>query len=149
MRVRCAHGYFFFHEDETGELARFASRYELSIVPKDWYYTFETLADAPNYSLKNLSYLGTPASERFSGQPWEVMRKNRLVYDFSDDTVKPIASVTTPLVISESRDYLFAGGLLLPGSVNSRGQRVTDFTGTFASDGLKFRYTEVLYDQNS
>ncbi len=151
MRVRCLHGYFFFEEDTVGEIARFCGIYDLTLVPKDWYYTFEDLEEAPDYSIKATAYISPLAlcTETFAGTPWDVMRKNKLVYDFTAGKVKKIETVTTILRLEEAQNYFYADGLLLPGSINKNGQRVTDFTGQFRADALKFKYTEVFYDQNT
>lgn len=145
MKVRCSHGYFFFEEESAGELARFTSRYGFEIVSVDNYWTFEELAEAPRFSLKNLAYLGSPAIETFEGNPWDVMRKNKLVFDFTDFTVKPISTVVLPLKLDAAQYYSFSDGLILPGSVAKDGTRVTDFTAQFNADALKVRYTEVIY----
>ncbi len=150
MRVRCLHGYFMFEESRAGDLSRFQSLYGFSFAPKDTYYTFEHLFEAEDYSIKGVPYMDTLdiAIDTYQGKPWDVMRANKLVYDFSTDSIKPIASVVTFAKLYTANNYFFSEGLLLPGSINSAGQRVTDYTAYFVHDALKFRYTEVLYDQN-
>ncbi len=150
MKVRCVHGYFFFEEPRAGDISAFCSTYGFDLVPVDWYYTFEKLAEAPDFSFKNLKYIDDTAiaTETFAGKPWDVMRKNRLIYDFTDDTVKLIDTVIVSLAIDNAASYFYSTGLILPGSMDSLGQRVTDFSGHFPSDAVKFRYTEIGYDEN-
>lgn len=150
MKVRCRHGYFFFEEPFAGAISKFCSTFGFTLVPVDWYYTFEKLALAPDYSFKNLKYIDSTAiaTETFAGNPWDVMRKNRLIYDFSDDTVKKLDQVSVVLNVNDAATYFYSDGLILPGSMNPLGQRVTDFSGYFPSDGTRFRYTEIGYDEN-
>lgn len=148
MKVRCSHGFFFFEEESVGEISRFCSNFGFEIVSKDFYYTFAGLLLALDYSFENQSYLGVTALYTFEGTPWEVMRRNRLIFDFTTGTVKSIDTITTPLRLSAAANYFYADGLIMPGSLDPRGRRVTDFTGEFQDDGMKFRYTEVQYDQN-
>lgn len=147
MIVRCSHGYFFFQEASAGDISKFCSTYGFEIVPKDDYYTFLKLQDAPDYSFTGKLYIDPTAIalETFEGKPWEVMRENKLIYDFTDGFVKPIDSVLVRLNVFDSANYSFSDGLILPGSINSKGQRVTDFTAHFPPDATKFRYTEILY----
>lgn len=150
MKVRCRHGYFFFNETRVGELSDFISMYGLGIEPIDQYYTFSQLLLAPDYSFANLKYIDDAAIAEwtFEGTPWDVMRKNKLVYDFNTGKVRPILSITARLSVNDSGDYFYSDGLILPGSINKSGQRVTDYSGFFPADGSKFRYTEIQYDQN-
>jgi len=148
MRIRCSHGYFFFWEEEVGEISRFASNYGLKIVPKDDYYTFESLVDAPTYSLENQDYLGATAIVTYEGNPWDVMRQNKLIYDFANDQVVPIDTIPVSAEASRAPFYFYTGGLLLPGSKRSDGVRVTDYSAHYVFSSNKFRYTEVIYDEN-
>jgi hypothetical protein len=131
----------------VGELSYFASRYKLEIEPENDFYTFARLVNAPRYSIQTKPYIDPAAiaSKTFEGNPWDVMRENNLVYDFTLDMVRPIVSITKKLQIQGALNYFFSDGLLLPGSINSLGQRVLSYSGYFASDGLQFRYSEVEY----
>lgn len=146
MKIRCVHGYFMIREDFAGELARFARLYDLEFVPKDDYYTFKDLEEAPDYSLEGQPYLGSPAPKTFAGRPWEVMRENGLVYDFTTGLVDQIDTVSERADLSETEFYYTSDGLLLPGSLAADGTRVTDFTAEYVWQSSNFRYTEVIYD---
>lgn len=145
MKVRCDHGYFFFEEERAGELSRFASVYGFELVAKDTYYTFAALMEAPDFSLTAVPYLGVPALKVYAGKPWEVMRENGLVYNFTLGRVVPIQSVTSRAVVQNAGLYRIADGLLLPGSIGDGGLRVTEYTAHLVWDSSKFRYTEVNY----
>lgn len=142
MRFKCVHGYFFIDEFKSGDISKFASKFELEIVPKDWYYTFAFLEDAPNYSIAGGEYLGAAATVTFSGEPWDVMRENGLVYDFSAGLLKPLATVVQKADINTGANYYLSDGLIMPGSLTDGGLRVKDYTAWHLS-GDRFKYTNI------
>ncbi len=145
MTIKCLHGYFMFDETKIGQISDYLSFYGLPLVKKDTYYTFETLKDAPRYSIKGGFYLGAICTKTFEGEPWEVMRENGLVYNFILDKVVPIASVTQRPNINQAANYFFSDGLLLPGSVRNDGKRVKDYTAGYSFASIKYKYSEVVY----
>lgn len=146
MKIKCIHGYFIFEETEVGQIARFNSIFGLGVVPNDDHYTFPFLVDAPEHSFDGSTYLGAAATETFAGKPWEVMRTNELIYDFNSGSVKQISSVSTKANLVETGFYFTSSGLLMPGSFRDDGKRVTDYTAWFIFSSMKFRYTEVVYE---
>lgn len=149
MRFRCQHGYFFFEEERPGEMSTFVSTTGFDLVAFENYYTFTGLVDAPDFSLKGGAYLDAIATKTFEGKPWEVMRQNGLVYDFTKELVVPIATVVSQLVLNEGPEYFFSDFFLIPGSRNASGQKVTSYSGIARADTTKFRYTEVGYDETA
>lgn len=149
MKVRCVHGYFFFEEQDYGEMSVFLSTTGFSLVPKDGYFTFPKLAIAPDFSLKGLAYVDTAAPKTFEGKPWDVMKENGLVYDFVLGMVRPITAVTSLLSISAAQQYFYSDWLISPGARANAGRQVTGYTGIFRADTTKFRYTEVSYDEDA
>jgi hypothetical protein len=147
MRVNCIHGYFKFFEEAAGEIARFSETFEMAMVQVEDYFTFETLADAPDYSLVGHPYLNAVGIENFSGPPWEVMRANRLVYDFRYDLVVPIMTIIEAANIQSANNYFYSSSLILPGAIKTL-QRVTDYSGFLPADLIRVRYTMVEYDKN-
>jgi hypothetical protein len=145
MKVDCIHGYFIFNEDKAGELSRFLSLYEFDLLKKDDFWTFETLIDAPKYSIEGGTFLGAPCSKTFEGQPWDVMRENGLVYDFINDAVVPISTIIIRPNLFAAANYFFSSGLIMPGSVKDDGKRVTDYAARYLFDTVKFKYSEVIY----
>jgi hypothetical protein len=146
VRVDCLHGYFIFNEDKVGELSRFLSIYDFEIERKDDYFTFSSLIDAPKYSIEGANYLGAPCIKTFEGHPWEIMRANKLVYDFAKDLVVPIATITTRPSIFQAANYFFSSGLIMPGSVKDDGTRVTEYASRYLFDSVKFKYSDVIYE---
>jgi hypothetical protein len=90
--------------------------------------------------------MGTPTLEAFEGPPWEVMRANGLVYNFSLGLVVPIASIVVRRSISAA-GFVRSGDRydLMPGSVTEDGSRVTDYA-AFFDPSRRFKYSEVAYD---
>lgn len=144
MKVRCVHGYFFFEESSTGQLSDFMNRFGLSIVPNGDHFTFEFLKDAPTYSIKGNTYLGALATKTFEGTPWDIMRENKLVYNFQTGMVVSLLSVTTITPLYNSGRYYFSNGLILPGSLTDEGLRVTDYSARYSE--LRFKYSEVTVE---
>lgn len=146
MRIKCLHGYFIFTETKVGQVSNFMARYDLDLVPKDDYFTFSALEDAPSYSLIGLPYLGVPAIANYEGRPWEVMRANGFVYSFALGLVVPIESVSQLVGVRAAGNRFVSPGLILPGSVTDDGSRVTDYAAWFSRDTLRFNYSEVEFE---
>lgn len=145
MKVKCIHGYFIFDEILVGEISDFSSRYGLTIVPSYDHFTFEFLEDAPKYSIEGGEYLGATAIATFEGEPWEVMRANGLVYDFTSGAVVPISTITQRASVNAAGRYYISNGLIIPGSLTDEGERVTDYSAHYSNAQLNFRYSEVTY----
>jgi len=142
MKIRCLHGYFIFEETEPGEVSEFMSLFEIDLVAKDDYFTFETLAEAKDYSLAGAPYLGLPATKTYEGKPWEIMRENGLVYRFDTDLVVPIETVVDVVDLKQASFYYLVSGLIIPGSF-SNAVRIKNYTGFYLFDEGKFKYTEI------
>lgn len=143
MKIECLHGYFRFEEDEAGQLAQFSSLFGFDLVRSGDHFTFEDLDEAPDYSIAGGTFLGVPTLSTFEGRPWEVMRENRLVYDFGLGLVVPIDSVITPVKIATAGNFFVSSGMILPGSLTEDGDRVTDYSARFIRDRMNFKYSEV------
>ncbi len=146
MRIKCQHGYFKFFEDAPGEISRFASIYGFELEPKDDYYTFSFLLDAPEYSFIGKPYLGLPAIKKFAGHPWEVMRENNFIYDFTLDMMRLIQTVILKSDLKEAGNYFVSSGLLMPGSFRDDGKRVKEYTAWMIWSTSKFKYSEVVFE---
>lgn len=145
MRLRCIHGYFIFQETRVGQISDFMSWSGFSLVSKGTYYTFKTLAEAPDYSLALKSVLGWPATKAFEGEPWEVFEENGLVYDFTKDLIVPILSILQITPLKEAGNRYIAPGLILPGSITSDRKRIKGFDAWFSRDRLTWLYSEVEF----
>lgn len=146
MLVECIHGYFKFSETSVGQISRFMSLFGLEVERKEDHFTFSDLVDAPNYSIAGGTFLGIPTIKTFEGPPWEVMRANRLVYDFNIGLVRPIDTVTQILKLESSSNYFLTTGMILPGSITDDGGRVTDYAAFYSSDRATFKYSEITYE---
>lgn len=145
MRVRCLHGYFIFDEMRQGQISDFMNLTGLSLVPKDNYYTFEGLEDAPEYSLLGKTYLNLPAVALYEGKPWEVFEANEFVFDFTTGLLVPITSIARIIEIKQAGNMFVSNGLILPGSLTTEGKRVKDYAAWFSRDRLTWHYSEVTY----
>lgn len=142
MKITCLHGYFIFEELEPGQVSEFMSAFKVELVRKDNYYTFKKLAEAKDYSLLGLPYLGVPATKTYEGQPWEVMKENGLVYHFNSDLVLPIETIFDVADIKEANSYFLSQGLIVPGSFTNA-VRIKNYSGFYLFDQFKFKYTEI------
>lgn len=144
MRIKCIHGYFIFEESYTGEASQFATRFNGPPIARvGEHFTFKPLSNASRYSIKGQDYLGAIATETFAGTPWEIMRANKLVFNFATGLVVPIATVTQVLEVSDAGAYYTSPGLILPGALLQNGSRVTDYVGWYVMDKAAFRYTQL------
>lgn len=145
MNLKCIHGYFIITETRIGQVSDFMARFGFSLVRKHDYYTFETIADAPEYSIQLKPYLNLPATKTFEGKPWEVFEENGFVYNFSLDILQPIISVTQLTTVNQAGSKFLSPGLILPGSVTADGKRVKDYSAWYSRDNMTFKYSEVEY----
>lgn len=145
MRIRCLHGYFKIDEMDQGQISNFMSRFGFSIVPKDDFFTFSAIQDAPDYTIKGQTILGVTAIKTFEGTPQDVFRQNTIVYDFNDGTVKLLSTVTQQIEIVKAGGMYLSNGLILPGSLTKDGLRVTDYTCYTNKSSSRWHYTEVKF----
>lgn len=144
MQIKCVHGYFFFREDGPGEVSQFMSLFAgLEIVQVGDYFTFADLEDAPSHSIEGGEYLTAVATETCEGSPWDVMRENKLVYNFLTGLVVPIATITQRVELSPAGYTLLSPGLILPGSIMDDGSRVTDYAAWYLFGSGRFKYSGV------
>lgn len=141
MRIECLHGYYKFSETRPGQLSEFASLYDLDLDRNGDHFTFADLVDAPTHALAGGLYLGAPCLFTIEGPPWEVMRKNKLVYDFTKGQVVPILTILNVCDFVQAGFTYVSNGMILAGSVTEDGSRVTDYAAFF--DQGKFKYSEV------
>ena len=143
MRVKCLHGFYIFTETTAGQISDFINKTGLEIEPKDDYYTFSALKDAPNFSLKGGKLLGFNAPHTFSGNPWEVFKANGVVYDIETGLLKLKTAITTQSKVSPAGNYWFSNGLLQAGCTTQFNKRVIDFDAWYSRARGTWIYTEV------
>ncbi len=134
-----------FEESFVGEASDFISLFGLTLKGEKNYFTFTKLLDAPTYSLAGSTYLGAPAISTFEGNPWDVMRENKLVYNFNTGLVVSRLTITEILSLDISDNYFITPGLILPGSLTADGSRVKDYSAWFLRDSFRWKYSEVTY----
>lgn len=145
MKVKCLHGYFIFEETRVGQVSDFMSMTGLSLVPKNKAYTFEFLADAPDYSLNGKSFLGIEAIKTFAGNPWEVFEQNQVIYNFNTGLMAKIDSINQLVKIYPGSSYYVSEGMILPGSRTAEGLRVKDYSAWYSRDTQRWVYSEVSF----
>lgn len=145
MIVTCLHGYFIFTEDLMGEVAFFNSFYSQNLVAKNNYYTFSKLALAPIYSVAPLPYLDVPTTKTYCGEPWEVMRENGIVYNFTLGIAQPKSAITATTPITRTKYGYRTNGIIQPGSFSPDLKKITGFQGRIDFDTQSFDYTEIFY----
>ena len=144
MQINCVGGYFIFRQSRAGEISDFASLFEgLSFDSVNDYFTFTALRDAPKFAIAGDTYLGAPCTVTCEGEPWDVMRMNDLVFDFNQNKVVPLESITRLASITQAANYFLSPGLIIPGSVTDDGSRVRDYAAHYFFDSNKFKYSEL------
>lgn len=94
MKLICNNGFYKFYPDFVGEIKLFENKNGIKLYRRRDYWTFEALAEFPNYSLKGqLVYGLNPALVNYAGLPEEVMAKNKLTFNVSLATITPRAMV--------------------------------------------------------
>ena len=119
--------------------------YGPTLVRVDDYFTFEFLSEAKDYSILGNPYLGATATETFEGRPWEVMEANGLVYDFTQNALVQISTIMQRVALNETRKYFVPSGLILAGSIDEDGNKISGYSGFFLAGSKKFKYSEVTF----
>ena len=145
MIIKNLNGYYIFEETTKGQVADFMKLFGVELVRREGYFTFPKLAQIPKYSLKGKAIGESLAIKTFAGEPWEVFEANGLVYDFANDVIVPIDTITYTAQITDVGDYLLASGLLVSGTFNQFGVKVKSFMGWHARNRTDWLYSEVDY----
>lgn len=148
MRVLCRHGHFAFYPRRAGEVARFVNYFGQELVRENDYFTFPFLKGAPRHSLIGQPFLGLPATVTYEGRaPWDVMRKNNVVYNFQLNLVVPKLSIVLPIDPPQTGYFFLAqSSLIQPGSRNALGQQILSYDGEYLQDTFQFRVSEFGYE---
>lgn len=143
MKIECVHGYFKFFETKAGQISQFMAMSGFELARNGDHFTFADLVDAPSHSIAGGRFLGCPTLKTFAGEPWEVMRENRLVYNFVLGLVVPIDVIVQLVKVQNAGSYLISTGMIQPGSIMDDGSRVKDYSAQFIQELAHFRYSEV------
>ena len=147
MRVLCRHGHFAFFPRREYEIFIFNDLLEVELVRSQDFYTFPILKDLPDYSLVGQLYGNFPSITRYEGNPWEIMRENRLVYSLETGLLVPRETIFVSINPVITGEFFLADTLLIqPGSSNYIGQRILSYDAEFLQDKLQLRVIEYSYE---
>ena len=145
MRLKCEHGFYSFYETAVGQVSNFMSLTGFVLLPKDNFYTFETLVDCPDFIIKGTSLLGFTALNTFEGRPGEIFEANECAYDFTDDTVKLISLIKRQINLSQASNKFVSNGLILAGSIIQTGEKIKSFDAWYSYARNRWVYSEVTF----
>ncbi len=135
-----------FEETKPGQVGHFSYLYDLELSQKGNYWTFDSLLDLPDYSIAGSTYMNAAATKTFAGNPWDVLRENRLVYDFINDILVPIETIAVRVSPDVSGFMIPASGIYMPGAIGDDGKRVTNYIGWYNADQSRFFYSGVTFE---
>ena len=144
MRIECLHGFFKFKPERVSDASKLNGLLNANLVKRDDYFTFARLQDAPNYTLKGKLYLDTLSEVTFEGNPWDVMRANKIVFDFASNLSVLTSAVTASVTLNKGRFNFIQDGLIVPGSLTPDG-RIISYSCNLRED-LRFFYDWVEYE---
>ena len=147
MIIKNVHGYFYFYEEVAGEVARFNSLYRQDLTLTDkGHYTFNKLVDFPRYAIKGQSFDGFNINTTFSGEPHDIFKANKMVYDFLEGTFRHIDTVGVLIDIKKSKSFYFYKGLITTGSYFRGNEKIIGYLCFFSPISLQFSYSGFFYD---
>lgn len=143
MKIFNRHGFITFEETRLGEIAQFSHTFGFDIVPFEGSFTLSPLTQVPKYFIKGGLFFGNTLIKTIEGHQSEIMRENKITYDFSTGLFKNINSVSNVVKLNQGLDYFFANGLILPGSLTDKGKRITDYAAWYLFGENNFKYTSI------
>lgn len=146
LKINCLHGFYIFEESEPGQISRFVTLFGLSLAKWRHAFTFEALAEAPEFAISGQSYLGAAVLNTHAGEPWQIMKANGLIYNFGSGELMQKALIKTIADLDQSGPYFVSSGLILPGSLLKDGRKIHSYNAHFSFNTLRFRYSGVDYD---
>ena len=146
MKILCVHGYFYFYEEESGEVATFNSYYNQDLTLNADHYTFAALKELSNYSIEGNVYGDSLATKTYTGEIYEILRQNNLVYNFLLKVTVNKNTIATLVKPIKSYKFYIYNGLILPGSFQSDNKLILGYTCKVNLKELIYRYGEFSYD---
>lgn len=146
MRIICENGFYKFFPDIISELRRFIDKYGVDLVECEDFFTFEVLANLPNFSFIGQNYSGIiPGVVNYAAKREKVMAANGFTYHQAIKGLAPI-SLFTP---ANRMDYSFSNYIImdsLPQAYFSDGGGViTGFNGFVDIDVMKYTIERFFY----
>lgn len=145
MRIVCENGFYKFFPDNIGEIRRFQSKYGVNLLQCEDYFTFEVLAELPNFSFAGQIYSGIfPAIVNYAGSREEVLAANGYTYYQATKSLILKASVFLENKYSLS-NFFFSDTLPQAYSYDSNGI-MTGFNGFCDVDFMRFKIERFFYE---
>jgi hypothetical protein len=148
MKIICEKGFYKFFPTDIAEVRRFGDKYGVPLVQCDDFFTFEVLAELPNYSIKGQPYSGVIlALETWAGKREEVMTANGLTYDQSR---KGLTLSSSPSLFTKKMSYDISGNYIVMSNLPQayfydNGGLITGFHGWVNVDVMKFNIERFFY----
>jgi hypothetical protein len=145
MRIVCEKGFYKFYPDEIVELRRFVDKYGVDLVECEDFFTFEVLANLPNFSFKGQPYSGAILGvENYAAKKEEVMAINGFAYQ---QQIKGLAPTS---LISGQMDYAFSNYIVMDSLPQAyffdKGGVINGFNGFVDVDFMKFKIERFFYE---
>ncbi len=145
MKIDCIHGFFIFSEFDEGQINDFSQLTGIKIGKRGEQYTFNDLAEVPEFSILGVTFMGNVATKNYEGSAGELFEQNGLIYNFTTGLVVPIASITQRTKIYSAGNVMLSPGLIIPGSFDENSRRVKGYSAWFNREGIKFTYSSISY----
>lgn len=111
MKIVCQKGFYKFYPDKIADIRRFYEKFEILLMPKNDFFTFQALANLPNFSIKGQIYTGVlPALITTAGTPEEVMADNNYTYNQS---IKGLSLNLNPSLNLKKMNYDFSNYFIM------------------------------------
>lgn len=146
IKINCINGYFQLRETSPGEINKFIQNYGFDLVLLKDYFTFSFLNNAPEFSIQGGEYLGVVCSKTYSGEPWDIMKENNIIYDFIDNKAKLLNQVIKSVTIVRSSLYYVINGLVMPGSLTDEGSLIRTYEAWYDFKTNRFKYGRIDFE---
>jgi len=145
MKIICEKGFYKFFPQNIGEIARFKTKTGYILTECGDYFTFETLANLPNYSFTAQLYSGIiPGLKNYAGLREEVMAENGYAFYLKTQTL-----ILKSLIFQKAdyfqSNFIFSNSLPQAYSYDSSGV-ITGFHGFVDVDFMKFKIEKFFYE---
>ena len=131
MRIICDYGFYKFYLERAESLEFIKNELGLELVPiADGSYTFTKLRDMASYSIKGDVIGVGVATANYSGNQGDILRANGFVYDFENDEIKPISTITSFADLKVDGERFASQTILQVGQFYGT-ERITCFSGYY------------------
>lgn len=147
MRVVCEKGFYKFYPQEIAEIARFQTKYGVDLVECEDYFTFQVLADLPNFSFKGQLYSGIfPALVNYAGRREEVLAENGYCY-YQKTKSLILASAISDKLVYHYDNFFISDSLPQAYSLDYKSKtKITGFSGIIDVAFMRFKIERFFYE---